>query len=159
MLPKSKRNKDGPESSGPEPGSPARNSSDTVLGKIKARIGTVDEEEISDSRISKFVPALGKRRDKKRHRARKSTEDNTEEFHGRTGKGSTSNSLGTSESLSTLNDERSSLLTSDSEEEMLVGCFSFNHSICLMPARTPIPRLRPIFALYHLIFNTGYRWL
>ena len=117
ILSKTKRNKDGSDASGLDPGSLVRNSSDTVLGKIKARISTVDEEEGSDNRISKLVPALGKRRDKRRRKALKSTEESTDEPRGRSGKGSTSNSLGTSDSLGTLTDERSSLLTSDSEEE------------------------------------------
>ena len=123
MLAKSKRNKDGLETSGPDPGSPVRNSSDTVLGKIKARIGTVDDDVLGDGRISKLVPTLGKRRDRKRFRAHKFVEDSTEELRGRSGKGSASNSLGTSDSLTTLNDERGSLLTSDSEgETTLVEC-------------------------------------
>ena len=98
--------------------SPLRQSTESVVGKVGNRGDGLDDDGLGDSKISKFIPALGKRREKKRRKSRPQIGESAEDLGGTNGILKSSDSLGLSRSASTLNDERSSLLTSDSEDEV-----------------------------------------
>lgn len=97
--------------------SPTR-STESIVGKTRFRTEPTDNSDIEDSKISKLIPGLGKLKDKKRRKSQPKAEGSIEELRGRSDTPKTPYSgLVVSPSASTLNDERSSLLTSDSEDE------------------------------------------
>lgn len=109
MLAKSRRVRD--DATGEA--SPIREASDAVLSKIKSRIGSIDDDEPHDGKLSKL---LTKRKERKRQK-----EMDSDGYRGRPGERNTPTSatMGTSGSLGNLSgqEEESSLLTSESEEE------------------------------------------
>ena len=88
--------------------SPTRDSVES-LGKVAEEADTS-----GDSKISKLIPGHAKRREKRRQKS----QANTGSVENLQDTPKSSNSLGLSPSASTLNDERSSLLTSDSDGEV-----------------------------------------
>ena len=88
--------------------SPTRDSVES-LGKVAEEADTS-----GDSKISKLIPGHAKRREKRRQKS----QVNTGSVENLQGTPVSSNSLGLSPSASTLNDEHSSLLTSDSDGEV-----------------------------------------
>lgn len=113
MLSKSRRSRDESTILANDRGSPVRESGDSVLSKLKARMGSTEDDDLSENKVAKLIPGLGKRKEKKRRKAQEVT-GSLEELRGRSGKASTASSFGNSESLSTLDE---SLMTSESEEE------------------------------------------
>jgi hypothetical protein len=99
--------------------SPIRNSTDSVGSKIISRITNNDDEELSDGKKpKKLIPGLAKLKDRKRRKSQAKAKESLEELRGRNGIPKTPSSLNLSPSSTTLNDEHSSLLTSDSEEDL-----------------------------------------
>ena len=117
ILTKPKSSRETSTAPAPE-NSPRRDSEDSLITKIKSRIGSVDEDEASEGKISKLLPGHNKRKEKRRRKAQDiAAADSTEDLRGRSTRKNPPSNLSASESLSTPNDEHSSLMTSESEEE------------------------------------------
>ena len=92
---------------------PARKDTASTLGSNSPA------RESTDSVTDKLLPVLSKRKEKKRRKSQSKQDDSTDNLPANGAQTSKSTeSLGVSPSASTLNDERSSLLTSDSDPEM-----------------------------------------
>lgn len=98
--------------------SPSRESTDSAIAKARSRNDSTDNGDLNDGRISKFIPGIGRRKEKRRRKSQLREGDSVEDFRDRDGAPKSSNSLGVSPSASTLNEEHSSLLTSDSDEDL-----------------------------------------
>lgn len=99
--------------------------SDSVLSKLKSRLGSVDEDESAPKEaIAKLIPGHSRRKEKRRLKARKQAieDDGSESPQGRSSHGelATSSRLGANESHSSLGydyEDGNSMMTSDSDAE------------------------------------------